>query len=186
MRTSESHPLRIDWINAPPAEGRIGMTFCPGKFQDHALTGSWQRDLHLDMARIAQFGTTHLLCLLEPWELDALQVPNLPAVAKSYGVEYFSMPIKDVNTPSREWESSWKLLRPTLLEACRTGKLVVFCKGGLGRTGLYAAILLQELGLSALASVEKVRATREGTIETTRQLEYVMQYQQAKQLFEVI
>ena len=68
-----------------------------------------------------------------------------------------------------------------LLERCRSGKVVIFCKGGLGRTGLYAAILLQELGLSALASVELVRKVRPGTIETARQLEYVLNYGLNKQ-----
>ncbi|MEN9481764.1 MAG: hypothetical protein RLZZ298_3159 [Pseudomonadota bacterium] len=181
MKTSKTHPLRVDWIEEAPANGRIGMTFCPGKVQDFAMTGCWQRDLAVDMQRLADLGTTHLLCLLEPWELDALQVPNLPAISRTYGIEYLSLPIKDAHAPEITWETTWSEVRPMLLERCRSGKVVIFCKGGLGRTGLYAAILLQELGLSALASVELVRKVRPGTIETARQLEYVLNYGLNKQ-----
>lgn len=176
IRTSETHPLRIDWIEEMPAHGRIGMTFCPGKVQDHAMTGAWQRNLKFDMERLARFGTTDLLCLLEPWELDELKVPNLPAVARLCGIEYQSLPIRDAHAPESNWESMWREVRPALLERCRSGKLVIFCKGGLGRTGLYAAILLQELGMSVSDSVEMVRKVRPGTIETPRQLYYVMNY----------
>ena len=176
LRTSETHPLRIDWIVDAPANGRIGMTFCPGKIQDFAMTGRWQRDLAVDMGRLASLGTTHLLCLLEPWELDVLQVPNLPAVTRACGIEYLSLPIRDAHAPEFAWETIWSKVRRVLLEHCQSGKVVVFCKGGLGRTGLYAAILLQELGMSELSSVEMVRKVRPGTIETERQLEYVLNY----------
>lgn len=179
LKTSETHPLRIDWVNDMPANGRIGMTFCPGKVQAHAMTGSWLRNLKFDMERLARFGTTDLLGLLEPWELDDLQVPNLAAVARQCGIEYHALPIRDGHSPESSWESMWMQVRPTLLERCQSGKVVIFCKGGLGRTGLYAAILLQEMGVSPITSVEMVRRVRPGTIETARQLEYVMRYRAA-------
>ncbi|MEN9426481.1 MAG: hypothetical protein RLZZ220_830, partial [Pseudomonadota bacterium] len=33
LRTSESHPLRIDTVQARPGWGLIGMSLCPGKQQ---------------------------------------------------------------------------------------------------------------------------------------------------------
>lgn len=84
--------------------------------------------------------------------------------------------LQDAHAPEFAWETIWSKVRPVLLEHCQSGKVVVFCKGGLGRTGLYAAILLQELGMSALSSVEMVRKVRPDTIETERQLEYVLNY----------
>src|SRR5512133_1558668 len=52
LKTSESHPLRIDSVTVPRHGGRIGMTLCPGKIQRGALTGDWRRDLGTDLAVI--------------------------------------------------------------------------------------------------------------------------------------
>jgi hypothetical protein len=47
IKTSLSHPLRIDSVSAPDG-GLIGMTFCPGKQTEGLYTGLWQRDLVTD------------------------------------------------------------------------------------------------------------------------------------------
>ena len=39
IKTSASHPLRIDEINIPGCRGRIGVTSCPGKKQHDAASG---------------------------------------------------------------------------------------------------------------------------------------------------
>ena len=54
MRTSHTHPLQIAEVSAGKHHGRIGITFCPGKKQPHALSGSWDRQLDVDLDRIAQ------------------------------------------------------------------------------------------------------------------------------------
>jgi ADP-ribosyl-[dinitrogen reductase] hydrolase len=48
-RTSFSHPLRIAAVSAGPWLGRIGLTFCPGKYDPNAMSGSWDRDLAADL-----------------------------------------------------------------------------------------------------------------------------------------
>lgn len=179
MRTSKSHPLRIDWIDESPANGRIGMTFCPGKIQENSMTGGWHRDLNTDLLEMLTKGVTHVMCLLEEHELDELSVPNLAAVCRSMGLEFLQMPIRDTHPPVELWKAAWEKMKPSVLEVCKTGRLVIFCKGGLGRTGLYAAIVLQELGLSALESIALVRKVRAGTIETEQQLAYVMNYKKS-------
>ena len=56
MRTSVSHPLQIAEVSADSGYGRIGLTFCPGKSDRHALTGAWERDLDLDLDLIRNWG----------------------------------------------------------------------------------------------------------------------------------
>jgi ADP-ribosyl-[dinitrogen reductase] hydrolase len=46
-RTSITHPLEIAVVTAGPPYGRIGITFCPGKYDQHAMSGHWDRDLAL-------------------------------------------------------------------------------------------------------------------------------------------
>ena len=47
MRTSIPHPLRVAVVTAGPEFGRIGITFCPGKYDLHGMRGAWDRDLVL-------------------------------------------------------------------------------------------------------------------------------------------
>jgi len=52
----------------------------------------------------------------------------------------------------------------------------VHCKGGLGRAGMVAALLLIETGDPPGAAIRKVRAVRPGAIETPAQERYVLAY----------
>lgn len=57
MRTSVSHPLRIATIvSGMPGIGRVGLTFCPGKYDPHGMSGAWDRDLALDLDAIREWG----------------------------------------------------------------------------------------------------------------------------------
>jgi ADP-ribosyl-[dinitrogen reductase] hydrolase len=53
---------------------------------------------------------------------------------------------------------------------------ITHCRGGLGRAGLVAALLLIETGLEAEAAIRAVRAARPGAIETAAQERYVRAY----------
>ena len=58
-RTSATHPLRVDFVDAEALNlpGRLGLTFAPGKKQRYAQTGSWDRDLetfHQHLRRLGQ------------------------------------------------------------------------------------------------------------------------------------
>ena len=45
---SHSHVLQIDTL-VPVGQGGLGLTFCPGKYDPHAQTGAWDRDLETDL-----------------------------------------------------------------------------------------------------------------------------------------
>ena len=63
-RTSATHPLRVDFVDAEELKlpGRLGLTFAPGKKQRHAQTGSWDRDLETDLRVLRdEFGTDLLV-----------------------------------------------------------------------------------------------------------------------------
>jgi hypothetical protein len=68
-RTSLTHPLQIAVVSAGPDFGRVGITFCPGKYDRHAMTGEWVRDLSLDLDRVRDWGAAAVVTLLEPKEL---------------------------------------------------------------------------------------------------------------------
>ena len=58
MRTSLTHPLMIAEVQAKEGQGRIGITFCPGKHQSEAVTSGWRRNLGVDLDAICDWGAT--------------------------------------------------------------------------------------------------------------------------------
>ena len=177
-RTSQSHPLRINGVSTKQGWGEIGMTFCPGKKQQHAMSGAWDRNLAADMLTIAHYGAKALVTLVEEQELMDLSVPSyhIKKFASSHGIEWYHLPIKDVGIPGKSFEPAWNYIGTRLRRMLADGeRIVLHCKGGLGRTGTIAARLLIELGEEADSAINRVRASRPGAIETQEQEEYVRQ-----------
>ena len=173
-RTSDSHPLQIVFVETP-GHGRIGMTFCPGKHDPRAKTGPWSRDMHTDIAAIADWGAVALITLMESHELDKLGVSGLGDAVKARGLDWYHLPIQDVYVPSAAFEEKWTDVGETLRKQLLAGQsIVVHCRGGLGRTGMVAARLLIELGEKPVTVLQRVRAARPGAVETAEQEEYVL------------
>lgn len=184
VRTSTTHPLRIGTVTLRPEFGRVGVTFCPGKHQQASMTGIWQRDLGTDLDAIRAWGATHLVTLVERWELSELHVPDLPEAAASHGLRWHHFPIVDGTIPDASTDGAWSELADVLLSGLQRGESVVFhCKGGLGRAGTMAARLLLHSGASSDAedAVARVRAARENAVETAIQERYLLRLADAMQ-----
>ncbi len=172
--TSLSHPLRIDTVTVPGG-GLIGMTFCPGKKQPVAAMGAWDRDLDLDLACARKWGSVAVATLMEKHELAKYQVECLGAAVEALGMEWHHLPIIDVDIPREPFEALWVRSGPRLREHLAQGqRILLHCRGGLGRTGTIAARLLAELGLPAQAAVAAVRKARPGTLETGAQVAHAL------------
>lgn len=172
--TSLTHPLRIDAV-AAPGGGLIGMTFCPGKKQSYAAMGSWDRDLDRDLVCVREWGAAAVVTLMEEHELAEYQVERLGAAVGALGMEWHHLPIIDVDVPREPFEALWIRSGPRLREHLADGRrILLHCRGGLGRTGTIAARLLAELGVPAQAAVTAVRDARLGTLETNAQVAHAL------------
>lgn len=180
MNTNRSivSPLIIDSVPVPGTGGLIGMTICPGKDEYAGLgipPGPWKRDMDLDLQVIRDWQAQALVTLIEEFEFELLSVPELPERARAFGLRWFHLPIVDVWIPDlffeEEWERAGEELRQILREG---GRIVLHCRGGLGRTGMIAARLLVEFGMDPREAIRRVRAARMGAIQTREQEEYVM------------
>lgn len=172
--TSLTHPLRIDAV-AAPGGGLIGMTFCPGKKQGYAAHGAWDRDLDLDLARVKEWGAVAVVTLMESHELAKYKVSHLGAAAAARGMEWHHLPIVDADIPRKPFEAAWVQSGPRLREHLGAGRRVLLhCRGGLGRTGTIAVRLLAELGMPARDALAAVRKARPGTLETDAQVDYAL------------
>jgi protein-tyrosine phosphatase len=172
-RTSLSHPLQIAAVSAPGG-GIVGVTFCPGKCQPHAMTGTWRRDLELDLKIIKAWGGGVVVTLVTSAELAELKVAHIGEAAEALGLTWLHLPITDVSIPSPEWERAWTRERSRVhAELNSNGGVVVHCKGGLGRAGTVAARILIERGMPPAEAIREVRHVRPGAIQTAAQEAYV-------------
>jgi ADP-ribosyl-[dinitrogen reductase] hydrolase len=174
-KTSVSHPLQIAAVTAGSEFGRVGITFCPGKYDRHAMTGEWDRDLALDLDTVRDWGAAAVVTLLEPKELTLLRVERLGEEVLRRNMLWFHLPIVDVSIPDDRFERQWDVVGEELRSIlCRKLDVVVHCRGGRGRAGTIAARLLVELGMEPTKAIASVRAVRPGAIETSDQEKFVL------------
>ena len=172
VRTSLTHPLRIAELTVGQHGGAVGVTFAPGKYQPVSMTGSWARDLDADLAKVKAWGATTLVSLIEPWEFKELHIENLPQHATAHGLTWLGLPIVDGAAPDQRWLHTWESVGVQLTQRLIAGeRVVVHCKGGLGRAGTVASmLLLQTRQFTDPAQVmAAVRHVRPGAIETAEQ-----------------
>lgn len=179
IRTSATHPLQLGIAKIDKSDPfAIGLTFCPGKIQSYAMTGSWRRNLVTDLERLRdEFNVNHLVCCVEHHELGELGVELLPDLAAKYGMRWTHIPIVDGSIPD---DACIERLTPILSEVARKsntdGLTTIFCKGGLGRTGLVAACILIQKGIDPTHAMKIVRAARPGAIENQIQENFVLNF----------
>ena len=177
VRTSKSHPLRIDSVSSGNGHGRIGITLCPGKEDRHARNGPCDRDLDLDLDKVQRWGATAVVSLITDPEIDYLQVRGLSEAVQDRHMEWWHLPIPDVSPPGSDFETGWRVAGEAIRDRLRMGfDVLIHCKGGLGRAGTVAARLLVELGENPDAAIRNFRQARSKcAIETKEQERHIGQ-----------
>lgn len=174
IRTSMTSPIRIDEAAVPGQAGVIGLTLCPGK-NGHSSWGNyrWERDLEIDVQAVSVWDPAVWVNLMEHDEMRRWGVGALPQVAESV-CPYFSLPIIDGQAPGKHFESEWLRVGAVVRESLRSGnRVLLHCRGGMGRAGTVAARLLVEFGMQPDQAIRAVRARRTGAVETAAQVAYV-------------
>ncbi len=164
----QEQQLIINEVRVGP--GRIGLTKCPGT----SIRGSGAaRDRHgvaSDLHLIGQWGADAILSLVEEEELQHLQVPNLGDAIRRAGLTWYHFPVPDFGAPDPGSMKRWEQMSAQFHRLLDRGeKLLIHCRGGLGRSGTIAALLLIERGESWQRAMEIVRKARPGAIETLSQ-----------------
>lgn len=177
VKTSETHPIRVDPVRPKDGYGRIGVTLCPGKKYPWGLAGNWERDLDLDLDRISRWGATAVVSLITEAEIRDLQVQRLSRAVADRHMEWWHLPIPDGQPPGPEFEKAWVHAGAAIRDRLRLGfDVLVHCKGGLGRAGTVAARLLVEFGERPDVAIRRVREARsKNALETREQERHVQQ-----------
>ena len=174
VRTSWSYPLRIDELAINGIEGILGLTICPGQTEPYSIGSFWKRDLTADMDVISRWGALRVVSLIEHSEIDLLQVHDLGLAVTKAGMTWSHLPIRDIMAPGADFEIQWNVEGREIKDSLSTGeKVLLHCRGGLGRSGTVAARILVEFGYTPDIAIEAVRKARPGAIESSVQELYV-------------
>lgn len=179
--TSTGNPIRVDWVDlervpglrgVAGVDGALGMTFLPGKQRD-GWSGLHWRNLRADAARLrGVLGVDALLLLVEDHELEAARVPDIAAMMAGEGIDLVRFPIPDMDVTSDR--AALRLTLDDVLCRVRAGqRVVVACRGGMGRTGTIVGCLLRDGGMDGEAAIALTRASRRNTIERPIQERFV-------------
>jgi ADP-ribosyl-[dinitrogen reductase] hydrolase len=175
LRTSETHPLQIDWITSNLFTGRIGITLCPGKYQPVSWSGGWNRNLEIDIDVIGASGSTVVVSLVEDNEMRVLGVQGLGKAILAREMEWIHIPFEDTTAPDYKWMQGFDLVAPSILTSIKNGdSIVIHCKGGLSRAGTVVALLLCSMGMEVFSAIQLIRNVRSKNCINSIQQEFLI------------
>lgn len=90
-----------------------------------------------------------IITLMPTHELQQNDAEGIGDICKELGLEWYQLPVEDDCAPEHEFETAFAEYKAAIMALLQDGKTVaIHCKGGSGRTGLMAAILMTQLGYS--------------------------------------
>ena len=145
-----AHPVSL--FDAEGVTTRLIFTPCPGTRQvslDEALT------------TLKEAGATAVITAMPDTELAENQVTDMGPRCAHHGLDWFHLPVADDSAPVDDFERVWAAQQDAIQTRLQAGeRIAIHCKGGSGRTGLIAAVLLTSMGLSLVRAKAQVQALR--------------------------
>lgn len=128
-----------------------------------------------DLAQLRADGFSVILCLLD---LSEQQVTYDRVRATSAGWEWHNVPIRDFAAPTIEQIDQ---CLNVMSESIPHKKVVVHCRGGIGRTGTMAAAYWIAKGLSSESAISHVRQQRPYAVENRHQEAILRDFEKARE-----
>jgi len=175
VRNSTTHPLYVSWVELEGDEGALGLTLCPGKYQPIASTGSWDRQLDVDVQALVDMGVSRLISLITKEDMQVLRVTDLPGEVAHQGLAWDHLPLPDTTAPTQSWmEQATPVLNDIIASIPEGAKVVVHCMGGLSRAGTFASLYLWMRGMDMRDAIKTVREIRGPHAMNSRQVAFLM------------
>lgn len=176
VRTSDTDPLEVAWVDLASAPGRLGVCMAPGRTGgSHFAPTVWRRDLHADLRRLRHVHRCDVLVTLLPeGELAELGLGGIADAVGVHGIDHRHLPVADGSVPSPDQQPAVLALVDELRDALLADKTVVFhCRAGFGRSGTLAAVVVASLWELPVDAIARVRSAQPRAVETVQQEHYV-------------
>lgn len=143
-----NHPFDMLPLNT----GKLIFTPCPGT-KGTSLSDS--------VTQLKAADATAIITLMPQQELTQNNADSLGAICAELGIQWFQLPIEDDCAPGHSFEQAFAAHKTAILALLQADKTVaIHCKGGSGRTGLMAAILMAKLGYNKADATTQVQNLR--------------------------
>ncbi|MES9961125.1 MAG: dual specificity protein phosphatase family protein [Sedimenticola sp.] len=168
-RCVDSHPFDI-----LPLENGSHLIFTP-------CPGTKGVDIQTSVQQLKQAGAEAVITMMPEDEMNRFNAATLPQVCQQQSLEWFHMPVEDDSAPASDFHDAWEREKAKIHQLLdQKGDLVIHCRGGSGRTGLMATILLLERGVELEKAVPMVKTLRPNSLKVPSHLEYLANQQQIK------
>jgi len=143
---------------------KLILTPCPG---------SKGAGIESSITVLKQAGTSMLLTLMFDNDMEKNNITSLPAQCEKNKIAWLQLPIVDDGAPCEIFDRLWfKHIDAIITVLDKQGTITIHCKGGYGRTGLVAGLILLCYGLTAEQAMAKVQAVRSQALKSTVQFDY--------------
>ncbi|MFP6642843.1 MAG: ADP-ribosylglycohydrolase family protein [Candidatus Latescibacterota bacterium] len=184
IKTSKTDPIRVDWIAPGAGWGRIGMTYCPGKYHPDARSGSWDRDLDTDLEDLRLWGGRHMVSILSDSEMDILKVTSMRSRIQKHGMSWTQMAPDTLVSLDPASQYMWTSTSQMVLDALSAGEdVIINCKNGTGKTGTFVSALLAQNGLEPDHAMAYVGHARQATSPKTHDQRLISKHAVADGVF---
>lgn len=156
-----SHPFETITLDN---SAQLLLTPCPGS-KGFSLASS--------LSVLKEAGTGMLLTLMFDKDMINNNITSLPQLCEESNIVWLQLPIVDDGAPCEVFERQWLKHIDVILAAINNqDTITIHCKGGFGRTGLVAGLILRCHGLTAEQAMKKVKNVRPKSLKNERQLTY--------------
>ena len=154
--------------------GTLYVSSCPG-FSKTDGANEERKAAHL--AFLFDQGIHLVISLTPEDERSTLGVADMPERIKTAGIDWIEAPVVNFGTPDQDQMAQFKTMITAASSRLQSGqKVLIHCRGGTGRAGKAAAIILMGGGMSADLAISTLRDHRAGCVQTPEQEDFVRAY----------
>lgn len=123
--------------------------------------GTRETTLEDAVETLANAGARVLITAMPMDELAMHHVERLPEVCDAHAIKWMHLPVEDDKSPEQAFTQQLIQHKTELLDLINNkATIAIHCKGGSGRTGLIAAVLLLESGQSWQNTKSQIQSLR--------------------------
>ena len=158
----------------PKMAGTLYVSSCPGFSKVDGATES-RKAAHL--AFLFDQGIHLVVSLTPDDERESLGVADMPARIQHAGIDWIEAPVVNFGTPEKDQMDAFTaMINAASARLGLGGNVLVHCRGGTGRAGKVAAIILMRGGMDADTAITTLRDHRQGCVQTQDQEDFVRAY----------